>query len=1638
MSLRMKLTLMFLAIAIIPLFFVNAMIFHNYKDSIEASRINALKDIAVYKASKIEDFFKEMKQFMGIAQEAHVFKQNFPVLNRLEIKTGSKEFIAIRGIIDPPIQNMQKIIGLVDIMLVSPEGRIVYSSNPDHQFKDYGKTLPDACRGTYDEGSSKIHFSEVFMNKMNHNRPGMLIAGPVLDSGKNFIGEVVFEADIEIMYKLVLEQAGLGNTGEALLVKKEEGNVVFLNPLKFDSNAAFNRKIKIGDKIGIPAQEAVQGRNGAGTSIDYRGEKVIAAWRSIPELGWGVVAKVDAEEAFADAANLEKLVMIVLLIVSLLAGIMAFSVAKSISDPIQKLSEGAKMIGAGSLDFRVGTGQNDEIGQLSRTFDKMVLDLKTTTASRDELNREIAERRHAEDSLRESEKKYRRLFETITEGIVYQDQDGRITDMNPAAERILGKTMQEFLGRASELAEDGCIREDGTIFPGTEHPAMVALRSGQIVRNKIMGIYNPREKMRRWIEIAAVPLFQPGAELPCQVYAVFSDVTSRKRFEDALRDSEMFLNETQRIARFGGWKVNPNTDMLEWSSSIYEILEAPRGYRPSVLVDIELYLPEYIPLLQEKVARCMDTGEGFILECRLKTFTGRLLWAELRGLKRVVEGENTYVMGTFQDITERKRAEQVLRESQADLNRAQTVAQVGSWRLDVQKNELVWSDENHRIFGIPEGTEMTYETFLGMIHPDDVLHVDQRWKDALKGEPYDVEHRIIIAGKIKWIRERAELEFDGKGALLGGFGTSQDISERKNREDELSRLNRTLKALSHSNQAMMRANNETEYIKEVCRIIVEDCGYKMVWIGFSENDEKKTVHPVASAGFEEGYLETLNITWADTELGRGPTGTAIRTGEICYCRNMLTDPKFGPWRKEAVKRGYASSVVLPLMDGNRAFGAINIYSKEPDSFFESEMNLISELVGDLAHGIMELRLRKLHAQTEQALIKSERRYRTLFDGMTEGFALHEIICNVDGRPIDYRFLEVNPAFERLTGLKRRDVLYMTHNEILHDDDPKWVEIYGKVALTGEPVEFENYSPALKKHFQVLAYSPAPKQFAVIFMDVSERKKAEAELRLSERRQSILSYSAAAMLQAVDPQEIIDEVCRRTMESLDCQVFFNFLFVEERNKLRLNAYSGIPEDEARRIEWIDFGVAVCGCVARDGERIIAEDIPKTKDPRTDLVSGYGVRAYCCHPLKTGEGVLGTISFGTTNRDKFTEDEILMMKSTAELVTVALQRKEWERKLVESEERLRLAQISANIGVWEWNPQNGRFISTPELSRLYGESQYTITKYQDLQRKVHSDDIVKFEKNRREAIVSRRAFDLEFRINYADDEIRWLSSKGGAVYDENGEVLRVFGVNADITVRKMAEEILKRDKETLANIVKERSAKLLDIQTELDRAKRLSDIGTLASTVAHELRNPLAAITMSAAIIKRKSKSEVVEGQLRNIDKMVTESDQIINNLLFYSRLRSPHLESIDICVIMDECVENLCRQVKRTIYFKRSYEPLRDVMISADPLQMKEVFHNLLHNAADAVPDNCGEVEILAGDYPESIKIHVKDNGHGIDASHMEKIFDPFFTTKAKGTGLGLTVCNQVVNMHGGSIDVKSEPGKGTTMTITLPKKEKGK
>lgn len=177
-------------------------------------------------------------------------------------------------------------------------------------------------------------------------------------------------------------------------------------------------------------------------------------------------------------------------------------------------------------------------------------------------------------------------------------------------------------------------------------------------------------------------------------------------------------------------------------------------------------------------------------------------------------GKVLYRVASIQDISERHAAVSALREREATLSQAQAQAQLGSWWLDIPTNSLTWSDECYRIFGIPPGTPLTYEAFLACVHPDDRDHVDTMWRAAAHGKPYDIQHRLLNNGQVRWVRERAELEFHPDGTLWRGVGTTQDITELKHKEEELQRSRRLLRDLA-AHHEQIREEERTRIAREV-------------------------------------------------------------------------------------------------------------------------------------------------------------------------------------------------------------------------------------------------------------------------------------------------------------------------------------------------------------------------------------------------------------------------------------------------------------------------------------------------------------------------------------------------------------------------------------------------------------------------------------------------------------------------------------------------------------------------------------------------------------------------------------------------------------------------------------------------------
>ncbi|MBU4264387.1 MAG: PAS domain S-box protein [Proteobacteria bacterium] len=199
--------------------------------------------------------------------------------------------------------------------------------------------------------------------------------------------------------------------------------------------------------------------------------------------------------------------------------------------------------------------------------------------------------------------------------------------------------------------------------------------------------------------------------------------------------------------------------------------------------------------------------------------------------------------------------------------------------------------------------------------------------------------------------------------------------ERLSSEEKLLRSNRALRVLSKCNEILVYTTSESELLEKICAILVEPDGYRMAWIGYADNATKRVL-PVTQAGFDQGYLASVDVKWDDSKKGKGPVGEAIRTGKVSVMRNIQVNPNFVIWREKAVKRGYLSIIALPLVDSSlKNFGAIAIYSTDIDAFDDDEIKLLTELSEDLSFGIRSCRLREEHKRGQEEKQQLESRIR---------------------------------------------------------------------------------------------------------------------------------------------------------------------------------------------------------------------------------------------------------------------------------------------------------------------------------------------------------------------------------------------------------------------------------------------------------------------------------------------------------------------------------------------------------------------------------------------------------------------------------------------------------------------------------------
>lgn len=449
-SIGARLTLWFFIIAMLPLIMVNVAIYFHMVNAMKVSIFNQLETIRDIKIAELNHWLEErIKDIRTIAADRE--------MRELEnIREGKEEdnqrnitvISEARNFLERYLQHryLQHYDDFYEIFVVSPyTKKIIVSTDkkregqsPSHDFHFKG-----ALR-SLDLFIEEIHYSTTT------KKPCMAFSIPIfslIDSSR-VIGILVARFNLEAsLNKLLSNRTGMGETGETFIVNKD---VIALNELRWHKNAPLKLKIEAQAAI-----DASLGNTGIVETSDYRGEKVLAAYAYIPRTRWGFVAKQDLKEVYAPINRLREWMIAIFITTLFGVIIVAFRVSKSISNPINELYKGSEIIGSGNLDYKVGTNAKDEIGQLSMIFDRMIENLKAITASRDELNKEIAERKHLEKMLLEiREHERRRIGHDLHDNL--GQQLTAVSFMTHGLENILRKKMipeAEDAARITDLIE---------------------------------------------------------------------------------------------------------------------------------------------------------------------------------------------------------------------------------------------------------------------------------------------------------------------------------------------------------------------------------------------------------------------------------------------------------------------------------------------------------------------------------------------------------------------------------------------------------------------------------------------------------------------------------------------------------------------------------------------------------------------------------------------------------------------------------------------------------------------------------------------------------------------------------------------------------------------------------------------------------------------------------------------------------------------------------------------------------------------------------------------------------------------------------------------------------------------------------
>ncbi|OPX93957.1 MAG: Blue-light-activated protein [Syntrophorhabdus sp. PtaB.Bin006] len=718
---------------------------------------------------------------------------------------------------------------------------------------------------------------------------------------------------------------------------------------------------------------------------------------------------------------------------------------------------------------------------------------------------------------------------------------------------------------------------------------------------------------------------------------------------------------------------------------------------------------------------------------------------------------------------------------------------------------------------------------------------------------------------------------------------------------------------------------------------------------------------------------------------------------------------------------------------------------------------------------------------KDALKRSEEKFHSLFSNMLEGFAYYRVVLDAKGRPRDYVFLEINESFERLTGLKSDKIIGRRVTAVLpgiEEDSIDWIGRYGEVAMTGRPVQFEGYSQALRKWYSVSAFSPHKGYIAVTFTDISERKHAETELRVSRRFLEIANRHS-------DLSSLLQEFVKE-MKGLTGCAAIGIRLLDENGNIPYRAYDGFSRQFHESENPLSIRTDRCMCInvikgtgdpgrpfytkggsfyTNESAGFLAAVTEKEKRGTRNVCFRMGYRSVALVPIRAGAQIIGLVHLADPEENMIPRKTIELLEKAASALGVGALRALAEEELRSQREWFHVTLTSIGdaviatdasgritflnpvaVSLTGWTraealgqPIGKVFRIINEVSREPGED--------IVDRVLKEGSVINLTNNT--ALITREGTEIP------------IEDSAAPIKDSDDNVSGVVLVFHDGTEKRRAQQVLQRSRDEMEMRVEERTRELGEaydnlvketserkrVEAQLRQVQKMEALGTLTGGIAHDFNNILAAIIGFAEMVVEDLPQDGQEvRRLKNVLKAALRGRDLIRQMLTFSRKTEIEKKPLKLSAIMKETLKLLRASIPTTIRIEDRIQDESDLIL-ADPTQIQQVLMNLSTNAAYAMRDKGGmlslelnECRLAEGEIPEApsgryMRLAVRDTGVGIQPDVIDKIFDPFFTTKQReeGTGLGLSVVHGIVHQCEGHITVESEPEKGTTFNVYFPK-----